>query len=192
MSSSESLQALPQLPTELIEQIFSSSTDYKTLAAVCSVSKLGQRVATPLLYHTLGIADQEFYPGDEAPCGQETVRYARSLQLQCRTLIENRDLAKHVTEVHQYANGHIKHHQHGMGIIEPDECRKVLRKDLKLHSNVVDALMGGLSRDNPNGQTDEAHFMLLLALCPQVSILRLEGGLGILRALSCLNKILIQ
>lgn len=47
--------------------------------------------------------------------------------------------------------------------------------------------MNGLG---PNGQTDEAFFVLLVALCPGVTTLRLEGGLGVLRAVPHINEVL--
>lgn len=177
------LESLPHLPTELVEQIFSDVTDTKTLASVCRVSKLGKRVATPLLYHSLGIADESLYTGDKNLCGRKTTRKARSLQLQCRTLIENRELGKHVAEIRQYMNDHVFRHQHGMRIIPPKKCRRVLSKDIELPPRVVNAIMDGLSDEDSTGQTDEAYFVLLLALCPQVTVLRLEGGVGVMRAL---------
>lgn len=107
-------------------------------------------------------------------------------------MIENRELAKHVVEIRQYADDHAERHKHDLGIIKAKECRQILATDIKLHSNIVEVLVDGLSSENPNGDTDEVYFMLLLALCPQVKILRLEGELGVLRAMPCLNETLIS
>lgn len=104
--------------------------DRKTLASVCSASKFGKKIATPLLYKSLGIADENFYTGDKVFCGEETLWNPRSLQLQCRTLIENRELAKHVLETRQYINDHVFRHQHGRNIVNSKKCRQVLAKRL--------------------------------------------------------------
>lgn len=185
-STSSSSRPLPRLPVELIEQIFSSSNDVKTLATICSVSKLGRRAATPILYKTLGVTSESI----DTDNGDSIERAARSLRLQCRTLLENRELAKHVREIRQYISSHIFAQLHDMKVFKPKQCRKVLNHDIKLPSNVVEAVMCSLTAEHIGGQTDEACFMLLLALCPQATILRLEGELGVVRAMAHLNGII--
>lgn len=184
-------QLLPHLPTELIEAIFSSVDDVQTLATICTVSKLGKRTATPLLYRSLGVTIEKCYNTEEREWRQEQIlRVARSLQLQCRTLLENRELAKNVVELHQYMNGNVSLSHHGMGIVQPEECRQVLSRDINLPRLVVDTIIRGLIGDEPDAETDEAYFMLLMSLCPNVTTLRLEGELGVLRALPQLNEVL--
>lgn len=180
------LPALPPLPVELIELIFGDISDVKTLASICSVSKLEQRVATPLLYHTLGVKTEEYFTGgkfDEAKS-----REARSLQLQCRTLLENRGLAKHVVEIRQCVNGSGIFHQHATELIEPRLCRKVLSEDIELAPELVDTLSRSFRGDSVC--TAGACLTLLIALCPEVTILRLEGELGIIQDLPDLNNML--
>ena len=187
-STDTSIRPLPRLPVELIEQIFSSTDDVKTLATICSVSKLGRRAATPILYKTLGVTSESI----DTDNGDSIERAARSLRLQCRTLLENRELAKHVREIRQYISNHIFDQLHDMNIFKPKQCRKVLNHDIKLPSNVVEAVMCSLTANHRTigGQTDEACFMLLLALCPQATTLRLEGELGVVRAMAHLNGII--
>ena len=87
----------PQLPLELIELcmslVDSGPRDKSTLAAICASCKTGQKIATPLLYRSLGWMPVELDAHkDMLP----------RLKLLCRTILTAPELCMHVRSIRQF------------------------------------------------------------------------------------------
>lgn len=152
------------LPTELIEHIFSFATtiDIATCAAVCRVNKMSNKLATPLLYRCIGIPTEMSGTQDRS----------HRLQALCLTLLARPDLIQFVEELHQVLD-------EDMHVWKPtpftDTC----------HSSQWDVAFSEyfwyfkLPNDR-RGFSDNRCLIMLLMMCDGLSTLKLTGNTSFL------------
>ena len=158
-----------RLPNELIAHIFSfvDFDDRKTLAALCRSSWALHKIATPLLYEVVGFARSDLRPAE---------RYGR-LQLLCKTLLKNPSLARHARMVSHYIDESIRTLGDPMVPMADDEKAQIahlLRVDMNLPSGILEPIFAQVISSR---MSEEAFFMLLTLICPNLDTLHLQGQL---------------
>ncbi|KAK5124478.1 hypothetical protein LTR85_001695 [Meristemomyces frigidus] len=158
-----------ELPTELIEHIFTLANqgDKPTLAAICITNKLGRRAVTPIMYQSVGIAEQQYEPAERT----------HRLQLLCRTLLENPRLAAIPTGVKHKIDqaSHVD-----CGRLEGSFVSLVERRlgelniPRRVYIPVVDVL-----EDDQFEISEDVYLVLMLLLCTGLQVLEHEGELNV-------------
>ncbi|KAK4545141.1 hypothetical protein LTR36_003692 [Oleoguttula mirabilis] len=169
-----------QLPTELIEHIFSLAdhTDKQTCAAICLTNELGRQAVTPVMYQSVGITDGRLLPAERA----------HRLQLLCRTLLENPRLAALATDIKHWVDSAS---QEDCGRLDGSFALLVQRRLGEM--NMPRALYGQVLtvlEDDQCETTEDDYLVLMLLLCNRATVLELLGELNVLRDMESLCYIL--
>jgi hypothetical protein len=156
----------PQLPVELVEQWFSFVEDQTTRAAVCRTWFLGNRLAKPMLYRTIGFRD---------------LRRNDRRRLVClvRSLLENPALADHVMTFHHYFDpDRDPPFEQGAGV------RRTFARliyPIFLEESAGDVAASRIESDLlhavPENAVEDTCAILAILLCPRLHTLKFSGDL---------------
>jgi hypothetical protein len=170
MADSWPAELIDDLPTEIIERIlaFAAAVDTRTAHAVCLTNRLGRKAGTAVLYHTVQL---ECDDDDQVVRGYPLVRSGvlwrdrmnaglRKWSLICRTVLENRDLARHVRAINVHLiDIYYRNHRHELVAhsLHHDALLSLVKKELAEDPVNEDYIWKWLRKQQRSARSAERH-----------------------------------